>query len=104
MDGKADVFQERHLYHSHGLNRDKHCNVCVPTESQNATYLFFACLFSVGTVAQHCLISYVGGLSTSLQIMGLATIDPHSVKEHTEFHKIPKFDVNRPNNKQDTAI
>ena len=36
--------------------------------------------------------------------MGLATIDPHSVKEHTEFHKIPKFDVNRPNNKQDTAI
>ena len=34
--------------------------------------------------------------------MGLATIDPHSVKEHTEFHKIPKFGVNRPNNKQDT--
>ena len=38
--------------------------------------------------------------------MGLATIDPHSVKEHTEFHKIPKFGVNtcRTNNKQDTAI
>ena len=36
--------------------------------------------------------------------MGLATIDPHSVKEHTEFHKIPKFGVNRHNNKQDTAI
>ena len=35
--------------------------------------------------------------------MGLATIDPHSVKEHTEFHKIPKIGVNRPN-KQDTAI
>ena len=23
--------------------------------------------------------------------MGLATIDPHSHKEHTEIHKIPKF-------------
>jgi len=23
--------------------------------------------------------------------MGLATIDPHSQKEHTEIHKIPKF-------------
>ena len=36
--------------------------------------------------------------------MGLATVDPHSVKEHPEFHKIPKFGVNRPNNKQDTAV
>ena len=36
--------------------------------------------------------------------MGLAAIDPHSVKEHTEFHKIPTFGVNRPNSKQDTAI
>ena len=36
--------------------------------------------------------------------MGLATIDPHNVKEHAKFHKIPKFGVNRPNNKQDTAI
>ena len=36
--------------------------------------------------------------------MGLATIDPHSVKEHAEFHKIPKIGVNRPYNKQDTAI
>ena len=26
--------------------------------------------------------------------MGLATIDPHSQKEHTEIHKIPKFGVN----------
>ena len=27
--------------------------------------------------------------------MGLATIDPHSEKEHTvEIHKIPKFGVN----------
>ena len=36
--------------------------------------------------------------------MGLATIVPYSVNEHTEFHKIAKFGVNRPNNKQDTAI
>ena len=34
--------------------------------------------------------------------MGLATIAPHGVKEHVEFHEIPKFGVNRPNNKQDT--
>ena len=27
--------------------------------------------------------------------MGLATIDPHSQKEHTEIHKIPKFVVNQ---------
>ena len=27
--------------------------------------------------------------------MGLATIDPHSRKEHTEIHKIPKFGVNQ---------
>ena len=26
--------------------------------------------------------------------MGLATIDPHSQKEHTEIHKIPKFGIN----------
>ena len=26
-------------------------------------------------------------------IMGLATIDPHSQKEHTDIHKIPKFGV-----------
>ena len=25
--------------------------------------------------------------------MGLATIDPHSVKEHTKFHRIAKFGV-----------
>jgi len=36
--------------------------------------------------------------------MGLATIDPHSLKEYTEIYKIPKFGVNRPNSKQDTAI
>ena len=27
--------------------------------------------------------------------MGLATIDPHSQKEHTKINKIPKFGVNR---------
>ena len=27
--------------------------------------------------------------------MGLATIHPHSQKEHTENHKIPKFGVNQ---------
>ena len=27
--------------------------------------------------------------------MGLATIDLHSEKEHTEIHKIPKFGVNQ---------
>ena len=30
----------------------------------------------------------------SLYFMGLETIDPHSQKEHTEIHKIPKFGVN----------
>ena len=27
--------------------------------------------------------------------MGLATIDPHSQKEHSKIHKIPKFGVNQ---------
>ena len=27
--------------------------------------------------------------------MGLATLDPHSQKEHTKIHKIPKFGVNQ---------
>ena len=27
--------------------------------------------------------------------MGLATIDPHSQKEHTKIHKIPEFGVNQ---------
>ena len=27
--------------------------------------------------------------------MGLATNDPHSQKEHTEIHKIPKFGANQ---------
>jgi len=36
--------------------------------------------------------------------MELATIDPHSLKEHAEIYKILKFGVNRANSKQDTAI
>ena len=31
--------------------------------------------------------------------MGLATIDPHSQKEHTEIHKIRKFGVNQEDSK-----
>ena len=27
--------------------------------------------------------------------MGLVTFDPHSQKEHSEIHKIPKFGVNQ---------
>ena len=38
------------------------------------------------------------------EIMGLATIDPHSHKVPTKLYKIPKFGVNRPNGKQHTAI
>ena len=29
--------------------------------------------------------------------MGLATIDPHSQREHTKIHKIPEFGVNECN-------
>ena len=36
--------------------------------------------------------------------MGLATIDPHSHKMQMKLCKIPKFGVNRPKRKQDTAI
>ena len=36
--------------------------------------------------------------------MGLATSDPHSHKVQTKLYKIPKFGVNRPKSKQDTAI
>ena len=36
--------------------------------------------------------------------MGLATIDPHSHEVQTKLYKIPKFGVNRPKSKQDTAI
>ena len=36
--------------------------------------------------------------------MGLATVDPHSHKVQAKLYKIPKFGVNRPTSKQDTAI
>ena len=36
--------------------------------------------------------------------MGLGTIDPHGHKVQTKLYKIPKFGVNRPKSKQDTAI
>ena len=36
--------------------------------------------------------------------MELATIDPHSHKVQTKLYKLPKFGVNRPKIKQDTAI
>ena len=36
--------------------------------------------------------------------MGLATIDSHSQREHTETHKIPKFGVNQASFHWDTAI
>ena len=52
----------------------------------------------------HCLFWNREGLGTSLQIMGLATIDPHIQKEHTEIHKIPKFGVNQASFDRDTAI
>ena len=42
-----------------------------------------------------CLLSNREGLGTSLLMMGLTTIDPHSQKERTEIHKIPKFGVNQ---------
>ena len=36
--------------------------------------------------------------------MGVATIDLHSHKVQTKLYKIPKFGVNRPKGKQDTAL
>ena len=36
--------------------------------------------------------------------MGLATIDSHSQREHTDIHKIPKFGVNQASFCGDTAI
>ena len=36
--------------------------------------------------------------------MRIAPIDPHKHKVQTKRYKIPKFGVNRPNSKQDTAI
>ena len=36
--------------------------------------------------------------------MGLATIDPHSQKEHTKINKITRFGVNHASFDWDTAI
>ena len=36
--------------------------------------------------------------------MGLAAIDPHSQKKHTEIHEIPKFGVNQASFDLNTAI
>ena len=36
--------------------------------------------------------------------MGLATIDSHSQKEHTEIHQVSKFGVNQASFDWDTAI
>ena len=36
--------------------------------------------------------------------MGLATLDPHSRKEHTEIRKIPEFGVNQASFDRDTAV
>ena len=55
-------------------------------------------------VAGHCLISYRGGLGTSLCIMGYGTQHPHSRKEHIELYNILKFGVNQANIRRDTAI
>ena len=44
-----------------------------------------------------CLISRHKGLGTSLQLMGLATIDAHSQKVLTKLYKIHKFSVIGPN-------
>ena len=52
----------------------------------------------------NCLVSNREGLGTSLKIMGLATIDPHSYKVQTKLYKISKFGVNRAKRKQDTAV
>ena len=60
--------------------------------------------FSVEGQHFNFLVSNREGLGTSLEIMGLATIDPHSQKEHTEIHKIPKFGVNQASFHRDTAI
>ena len=54
--------------------------------------------------SSHCLVSNREELGTSREIMGLATIDLHSHKVQTKLYKIPKFGVNRPKRKQDTAV
>ena len=41
---------------------------------------------------------------TSELILCSTIIDPHSQKEHTEIHKMPKFGVNQASFDWDTAI
>ena len=62
------------------------------------------CIFFNQNSSSCCLISNREGLGTSLQIMGLATIEPHIYKVQPKFYKIPKFGVSRPKIKQDSAI
>ena len=76
-----------------GSGQEKGFTIAMATGDEPAKVFFF-----------HCLISDREGLGTSLQIMGLATIDPHSLKAQTKLYKIPKFGVNRPKSQQDTAI
>ena len=59
---------------------------------------------AAGSAVDHCLISYLGGLGTSLCIMGYGTQHLHSQKENTELYNILKFGVNQANIRQDTAI
>ena len=71
--------------------------------SQQAHHLL-QCRHCLYSVIDHCLILNREGLGTSLLIMGLATKDTHSQKEHTEIHKNPKFGVNQASFDADTAI
>ena len=52
----------------------------------------------------YCLISYREEYEYESVNYGLATIDPHSQKERTEMHKIPKFGFNRATFDWDTGI
>ena len=82
------------------LNRDPQACPAPRPKKKNFLHAFFfrpplENLLRGLRVPFYCLISNREGLGTSLEIMGLATIDPHSKKEHTEIHKIPKFRVNQ---------
>ena len=74
---------------------------------KNKTNVCFLRSFASDTSPEqidHCLISYRGGLGTSLCIMGYGTQHPHSRKEHTALYNISKFGVNQANIRKDTAI
>ena len=66
--------------------------------------LVASCCINQKKLPLHCLISYRGGLGTSLCIMGYGTQHPHSQKEHIELYNILKFGVNQANIRKDTAI